>query len=156
MRVLLLILGLSCCASAFAAIDVHEFESPEQERRYRALIEELRCTVCQNQNIAGSNAELAQDLRSKTYQLIRDGKSDAEILAYMVERYGNFVLYRPPLTAGTLLLWGGPFILFAVGGFALIRIIQRRRANRDETASENHVERRAKAAALLREGGDKA
>ena len=90
---------------AFAAVEVHEFDDPVQEARYKKLIAELRCLVCQNQNLADSNAELAQDLRNKTYEMVRAGQSDEDIIGYMVQRYGDFVLYRPPLKATTVLLW---------------------------------------------------
>jgi cytochrome c-type biogenesis protein CcmH len=84
-----------------AAIETYTFETPEQERAYKKLTEELRCLVCQNQNIADSNAELAQDLRKKTYEQVRQGKSESEVMQWMVDRYGDFVLYRPPLRAST-------------------------------------------------------
>ncbi len=93
------------------AIDVGlEFDSPQQASRYYELIDELRCLVCQNQNVADSNAALAQDLRQRTYQMIADGQSDQQILDYMTARYGDFVLYRPPLKPATLVLWGAPVI----------------------------------------------
>ena len=102
------------------AIDVDlEFESPKEEARYHRLIDELRCLVCQNQNLADSNAGLARDLRGRTYDMISSGKSDDEILDYMVERYGDFVLYRPPFKPLTLVLWLCPtlFLLIAIGSF---------------------------------------
>ena len=110
---------LLAASNAFA-IDVDlEFASPQDEVRYHNLIDELRCLVCQNQNLADSNAGLARDLRARTYQMISSGKSDSEILDYMVERYGDFVLYRPPLKPLTLFLWLGPtlFLLIAVISF---------------------------------------
>jgi cytochrome c-type biogenesis protein CcmH len=154
MRSLLIALLLGASALAQAAVDVREFDSPEQEARYKHLIEELRCTVCQNQNIAGSNAELAQDLRRKTYEMIREGRSDAEILDYMVERYGNFVLYRPPLNTGTALLWFGPFLVFAFGGYLVLRVIRSRRA-RGATPSGVSEDQLRRAEELLREEGNK-
>lgn len=106
-----LLLSLFAMMPALAAIDVYEFESPEQEQRYRALIDELRCPKCQNQNLSGSDAPVAKDLRERTYRLMQEGKSDAEIRSYLVERYGDFITYRPPLRASTLLLWLGPLLL---------------------------------------------
>ena len=156
MRFFRLLLILSFVGPAMAAVDIRQFESPEQETRYKRLIEELRCTVCQNQNIADSNAELAADLRRKTYELIAAGKQDDEILTYMVERYGNFVLYRPPLNAGTLVLWAGPFLLFAFGGFLLLRVIRRRRVNQAGDTRSVSDEKLQKAASLLHEKGDQA
>ena len=100
--------------AAIATEALLEFETPQQESRYLELIEELRCMVCQNQNLADSNAALAQDLRDRTYDMVLSGKSDEEIIGYMVERYGDFVLYRPPLKATTLLLWAGPAIFLLI------------------------------------------
>ena len=96
-----------------------EFDSPEQEMRFEDLLEELRCMVCQNQTLADSNAGLARDLRKRTYNMVRSGKSNYEIIEHMVERFGDFVLYRPPLKKKTVLLWFGPviFLLIAVSTF---------------------------------------
>jgi cytochrome c-type biogenesis protein CcmH len=120
-----LLLFLLVATSAFAVVDVHEFESPEQEQRYRRLIDELRCPKCQNQNLSGSDAAVAKDLRDRTYQLLQDGKSDAEIRAYLVDRYGDFITYRPPFRAGTLLLWLGPLLLLI--GVAVVLVWRVRR-----------------------------
>ena len=125
---------LACLLLAVATqarVEVLSFETPADEARYNKLIDELRCLVCQNQNLADSNAELAVDLRRKTYEMVRQGKSEQEIADYMVERYGEFVLYRPPLTKNTLLLWAGPFIILLVGVSLLIRTILRRRVEQD-------------------------
>jgi cytochrome c-type biogenesis protein CcmH len=116
---------LLCLASlAQATVEVREFDSPEQEARYKHLIEILRCTVCQNQNIAESNADLAGDLRRKTYQMLQAGKSDEEILDYMVDRYGDFVLYRPPFRLSTSILWVGPFALLGIGLLVVLRVVR--------------------------------
>ncbi len=129
MRYLLpLILGLLLTTGGYARVEVHDFDSPEQEQRYNKLIEELRCLVCQNQNLADSNAELAVDLRRKTYEMVKQDKTEREIASFMVDRYGEFVLYRPPLNSSTLLLWIGPFIILVIGVGLLIRTIRRRRA----------------------------
>jgi len=122
------LLGLLLACAAQAKVEVLEFESPEHEERYNNLIAELRCLVCQNQNLADSNAELAVDLRRKTYEMVSKDKSEKEIAAFMVDRYGDFVLYRPPLNSSTLLLWIGPFIILLIGVSLLIRTIRRRRA----------------------------
>lgn len=100
--------------AVMAAQVLLEFDSPQQEHRYQGLIEELRCMVCQNQNLADSNAGLAQDLRNRTYEMVRQGKSDQDIIDYMVDRYGEFVLYRPPLKTTTLLLWFGPVVILII------------------------------------------
>lgn len=109
-----------------AGLEVQRFETPQQETRYKTLINELRCLVCQNQNLADSNAELAQDLRQQTYDMIMKGDTDKEIVDYMVARYGDFILYRPPLKASTVLLWAGPFILLVMGLTVVFLFIRRR------------------------------
>ena len=100
--------------TSFAAIDVYDFDSVQQEAQYRGLIEELRCPKCQNQNLAGSDAPIAQDLKQKTYDLIKDGRSDGEIRAYMQERYGDFISYKPPVRPSTWILWFFPPLLLIV------------------------------------------
>jgi cytochrome c-type biogenesis protein CcmH len=100
-------------------------KTPEYQARLRALSEELRCLVCQNQSLADSNAELAVDLKREVERLMTEGKTDADIKSFLVQRYGDFVLYKPPVQNNTLLLWGGPFALLVVGGFAW-RLAQRK------------------------------
>ena len=100
--------------ASFAAIDVYDFDSVQQEAQYRGLIEELRCPKCQNQNLAGSDAPIAQDLKQKTYDLIKEGRSDGEIRAYMQERYGDFISYKPPVRPSTWILWFFPPLLLIV------------------------------------------
>lgn len=121
-------------AASVPAADLR-FENPEQQARYENLVNELRCLVCQNQTIADSNADLALDLRDKVAAQIAAGKSDAEIIEYLTARYGDFVLYRPPVQANTVLLWSGPFLLLLVAG-ALLAFTLRRRASLDETDEE--------------------
>ncbi len=101
---------------------------PKVEQRLKGLAEELRCLVCQNQTIADSNAPLAVDLRGQIRTQIAEGKSDGDIRAYMVQRYGDFVLYRPPLQANTLVLWGGPALLLLGGIAFFVFTVRRRRA----------------------------
>ena len=103
-------------------------QDPVAEKRLQGLSEELRCLVCQNQTIADSNAELAQDLRREIRGMIRDGRSDKEIIDFMVVRYGDFVLYRPPVKGITLLLWGGPLAFLILGIILLQRYLRRREA----------------------------
>ena len=110
-----------------AAVEVLKFSSPKQELRYKDLINELRCLVCQNQNLAGSDAGLAKDLRKQVYKMISEGKTDKEILDFMVTRYGDFVLYRPPFKTSTLILWIGPFIIFFIGLYVLVGFIKQRK-----------------------------
>ena len=109
-----LLMALLFSVSTYAAIDVYEFDSPQQEAQYRGLIEELRCPKCQNQNLAGSDAPIAQDLKQKTYDLVKDGRTDGEIRNYMQERYGDFISYRPPVRPSTWILWFFPPLLLIV------------------------------------------
>ena len=113
---------LLCCLPAWAAspVDVYEFPDAETEARFRALIAEFRCPKCLNTNLAGSDAPIAQDLRAAVHRLVvSEGLSDAEVRDYLQARYGDFVLYDPPLKAATLALWGGP-VLFVLAGLGLI------------------------------------
>ena len=109
MAMVLLVAGLSM--SAWANIDTYQFDNPRQEAQYRALIEEFRCPKCQNQNLAGSDAPIAQDIKQKTYDMVKDGRSDAEIRQYMNERYGDFISYKPPVRPSTWILWFFPPVL---------------------------------------------
>ena len=109
-----------------AAIEAYEFKDEKMEAEYNQLINELRCLVCQNQNLAGSDAELAQDLRKQTHEMLMQGKSPDEVTQYMVDRYGDFVLYRPQFKSSTFLLWAGPFILVAIVLWLVIRRIRSR------------------------------
>lgn len=138
--------------AAAQVFEAREFENPENARRYQVLISELRCLVCQNQNLADSNAPLAADLRQLTYDMIREGKNDAEIIDFMVARYGDFVLYRPPIKPTTAILWAGPFLLLAVGIWLLLRQLRRRAsaAVQDSALSE---EERARLERMLEAEG---
>lgn len=128
MKGLLIVLTLLFSFSAtYAAVEIKKFDNEQQEQRYNYIIDELRCLVCQNQNIAGSNAGLAQDLRKQVHKMIMAGEDDEAIFDFMVTRYGDFVLYRPPFKASTFFLWVGPFIIFAFGLFVLIRFIRQRK-----------------------------
>lgn len=107
--------------------------NPQQAQRYHSLIQELRCLVCQNQSIADSNAPLANDLRDQVRAQILAGRSDAEIKTYVTDRYGDFVLYRPPVKATTLLLWGGPVFLLLIA--AMVAVLHLRRARHAPSAA---------------------
>jgi len=113
-RLASLILACMLSMTTYAAIDVYDFDSVQQEAQYRGLIEELRCPKCQNQNLAGSDAPIAQDLKQKTYDMIKDGRSDAEIRGYMQERYGDFISYKPPVRPSTWILWFFPPLLLII------------------------------------------
>lgn len=119
-RLLTVLLCAGLALTAQARVDVREFRNAAEEQRYQALIDELRCPKCQNTNLSGSDAELAEDLKKKVYRLMRDGHSDAEIRDYLVVRYGDFITYKPPLRVGTLLLWIGPALLLVIAGLVLV------------------------------------
>ncbi len=134
--------------AGFAAAQPAAVPPPDSpvEIRLRALADELRCLVCQNQTIADSNAPLAVDLRNQIRERMQQGASDRDILDFMVARYGDFVLYRPPLKATTVLLWAGPALLMIAGLAALFYRLRRRRS---EPKSDLTSEEKARAAALL-------
>jgi cytochrome c-type biogenesis protein CcmH len=127
---------------AYASIDTYEFANQEQEARYKQFIDELRCPKCQNQSLSGSNAPIAMDLRKQLYVMIEDGKSDDEIVNYMLDRYGDFILYKPRLTAQTLMLWGAPLVFLAIGLWILVRLLKSRRAigRPQELSAEEQVQ----------------
>ena len=151
MKAILIAVALAWSAVAFGqASDVARPDAGVEER-LKALAEDLRCLVCQNQTIADSNAPLALDLRNQIRSQIAQGRSDAQIRDYMVERYGDFVLYRPPLRASTALLWGGPFVLLAVGIVVFLRVTRRQGAGARTPASGADA---ARIAALLEDDGN--
>jgi cytochrome c-type biogenesis protein CcmH len=140
-RAWLLAAALLAVPLAVSAADAVPTEKdPVVAERAVRLGEKLRCLVCQNQTIGDSNAELAVDLRRQVREQIAAGKTDGEIIDYMVTRYGDFVLYQPPVKATTLLLWGGPALLLLLGAFAMWRILQGRRRTVDELplSAEEH------------------
>jgi len=124
--ILFLILGsLFFSANGQAAIDTFEFDNVQQEKTFHELTKLLRCPKCQNQNIADSNAELAKDLRNKTYELVKKGQTKEQVVDYMVARFGNFVRYDPPITPATIFLWLGPLLFILLGLFVLFRQIKK-------------------------------
>ena len=146
--VLRLMLSLLLCGSAitWATIDTYQFNNEAQELRYQALIAELRCPKCQNQNLAGSDAPIAKDLKDRTYQLLQDGKTDSEIRDYMVERYGDFISYKPPVRGSTYALWFGPFALLLV----VVAVLIWRRKKVTPPASHLNADETARLAELLK------
>jgi len=118
--------GLSLAIDTEAA-----FEDPVLQHRYETINRELRCLVCQNQTIADSNATLAQDLRREVREMIAAGKTDDEIREFMIERYGDFVLYRPRMTAQNFLLWAAPALLLLIAAVVLVRVVRRRAQESD-------------------------
>ena len=120
----------------FARIESHQFDNADQEALYVRLTKELRCLVCQNQNLADSNADLAKDLREKAYEMVKSGKSHKDITEYMIARYGDFVLYRPPVNKSTYLLWIGPFVFLLLALLALFYFIRRKSSSDDAPTAE--------------------
>jgi cytochrome c-type biogenesis protein CcmH len=116
------------------------FEDVQQQQRFQSLLEEIRCLVCQNQSLADSNAELARDLRNEVYRMVDQGESDKEIIDFLVTRYGDFVLYRPPLKNTTLILWFGPFILLLLALVAIYRFVKSTRVE-EVTVSDAQQQR---------------
>lgn len=133
MRRLIYALGLilGSFGIAQAAIDTYEFSNQAERDRYRVLIEELRCPKCQNQNIADSDAPIAMDMREQIFQKLESGESDEQIIEYLVDRYGDFVRYNPPVNSRTLILWYGPAALLLIGfGMVAVIVLRRRRSGR--------------------------
>jgi len=144
---LLILLSGLFGAPALAANAVPTAQDPVAQSRAVKLSEQLRCLVCQNQTIAESNADLALDLRQQIHEQIAAGKSDEEIIQYMVNRYGDFVLYKPPFKATTLVLWLGPALLLVGGVLVLVRVLRARNAAAEPAALS--AEERERAARLL-------
>ena len=140
---LALLLALACLPMQATAQVVRdaaplEFRDLAEERRFNALLAELRCVMCQNQSLADSNAQIAHDLRREVFDLMRGGRSDREIKDFLVERYGDFVLYQPPLGAATWLLWFGPGLLLLAGAAVIVRVVRRR--SRGSVAEDHEQE----------------
>lgn len=146
---LVLFLALQMATSSYAGDAAPLAEDPVVEQRLIVISEELRCLVCQNESLAGSRADLAMDLRREIRTLIKDGKTDAQIRDYMVSRYGDFVLYRPPVKPITWALWFGPFLLLIGAVVILVRMV--RRSQRSAAAPTLDAAQRAKAQSLLKD-----
>jgi cytochrome c-type biogenesis protein CcmH len=151
---LLFCAALLVAAPLHAKLAVPAIDDPVAEKRAVTLEEQLRCLVCQNETIAASQADLAKDLRKEIREQIKAGRTDDQIKQYLVDRYGDFVLYKPPLKATTVLLWIGPFVLLVGGVIALFVYLRRRRARVVQDALSD--EQRARAEALLANGRDRA
>ena len=124
---LVFLLAIGVESHVVAAVDTYEFKTDDERARYRLLVEELRCPKCQNQNIADSDAPIAMDLRREIYRMLEDGRSNEEIVNYLVDRYGEFVRYKPVLNSRTWFLWYGPWLLLGAGFAVLGLIVWRRR-----------------------------
>jgi len=143
------VLGLSIAGVAHAAIDTYEFANDAERERFRELTKELRCPKCQNQDIADSNAPIAADLRKEIFRMLGEGKDNQQIIDFMVDRYGDFVRYKPALTGKTALLWFGPAGLLLGGVVIIAVIVRRRRVERSDSPSTLSAEERQRFDQLL-------
>ena len=141
---------LAFSLQSHAAIELHSFDNDLQRQRYQSFIEEMRCPKCQNQNLAGSDSPISADLRRELYEMIKDGKSDKEIVDYMVTRYGEFILYRPRVEPVTYVLWAAPVVLLITGLVVVLLIVRkRRRAVLQQSSSSLTADEQARLTALL-------
>lgn len=134
-----IVLLLCISGGAYGAIDAYPFPNEAMQVRYDNLIAELRCPQCLNTNLAGSDAMIAQDLRREVHRLLLEGKSDEEILDFMYERYGDFILYRPRLGGSTLLLWFGPVVLLLIAAGVLVVFLRNRKSAVVELTGEQQA-----------------
>ncbi|SDZ36466.1 cytochrome c-type biogenesis protein [Pseudomonas sp. NFIX28] len=143
------LLGLCIAGVAHAAIDTYEFANDAERERFRELTKELRCPKCQNQDIADSNAPIAADLRKEIFRMLGEGKDNQQIIDFMVDRYGDFVRYKPALTGKTALLWFGPAGLLLGGVVIIAVIVRRRRVQRSDSPNTLSAEERQRLDQLL-------
>ena len=125
--IIVLLCSLLLPNTTYSQVDTFEFNTEEQRNRFRTLSDELRCPMCQNSSLSGSTGGVAEDLRREVYRMIMEGMSDSEINQFMFERYGDFILFRPRLTAGTVFLWFGPLLFLFIGGLFAFGIWRRAR-----------------------------
>jgi len=153
MKPLLFILLLVISINSYA-VDSRQLSDPKQQESYETLTKELRCLVCQNQTIADSNAELASDLRRQVYEMLQQGKSEQEIIRYMTDRYGEFVLYKPAFAGKTSLLWIAPVVFLFMGLMTVFLVIRRKRATAqlNVDALDITTEKQKKIRSLLEKG----
>jgi cytochrome c-type biogenesis protein CcmH len=148
MRIIFAVVLMMLAHVSHAKIESVEFDNEQMQEDYKVLINELRCLVCQNQNLADSNAELAQDLRHQVVEQLQQGKSRDDIVAYMVARYGDFVMYRPPVKGTTLLLWFGPLVFLLVAVTVVIVFV---RKQKQKVVADVPEQEKSKAHSLLGE-----
>lgn len=140
-RLLVLLMFMALSLPSTAGLESFDFTGNVDEDRYKALITEVRCLVCQNQSLADSGAGLAYDLRLEVYELMDQGHSDEEVIDFLVSRYGDFVLYNPPVKPSTWMLWYGPFVLLLAGLILLVRNVRRRSRQHEAALSGEQQER---------------
>jgi len=152
----LLFIFLLIMSSSVYAVDFRQLSDPEQQETYETLTKELRCLVCQNQTIADSNAELAADLRRQVYEMLQQGKSKQEVIQFMTDRYGDFVLYKPPFKGKTSVLWIAPVVFLLMGLITVFFFIRRKKAAANQQtkagALETDIEKQKKIRSLLGKG----
>lgn len=142
--ILLILVSFNC----IAVVEYKKFEDPKKQQTYNILIDELRCLVCQNQTIADSNADLAKDLRKQVYEMLEKGQTREQIVDFMIQRYGDFVIYNPPFKAKTGVLWIAPFIFLLIG-FILVWGMSRRKMQEDSKTNAVQKAKKAKIKSLL-------
>jgi len=133
----------------FAQVDTFEFDSPEQQQRFRKISDELRCPMCQNTSLSGSSGGVAEDLRREIHRMIIEGMTDQEIEQFMFERYGDFIFYKPRLTAETIFLWFGPILFLLVGAIAGFAVWRRARTTSGGGTSSLNTDEAARLKKLL-------
>jgi cytochrome c-type biogenesis protein CcmH len=150
----LLLLFLLMISINSHAVDSRKLSDPKQQESYETLTKELRCLVCQNQTIADSNAELASDLRRQVYEMLQQGKSEQDIIRFMTDRYGDFILYKPPFEGKTSLLWIAPVVFLLMGLIMVFFVIRRKRATAQiqVDALEINTVKQKKVRSLLEKG----
>ena len=152
MRIFILSAGLLLSPILLAVTEEFQFDENVSEQRYSSYIVKIRCLVCQNESLGSSRSELAVDLRRQIYNLMSDGKTNQQISTYLIERYGDFILYQPPLKKSTLLLWLGPFFLVGCLLFGLLRRIHKMP---QDTAAKLTTEQKIRARSILENSGEK-
>lgn len=152
MKMFRLIILLTLSFNCFAAVEYRKFTDPQQEQTYKTLIEEIRCLVCQNQTIADSNAELAQDLRRQVYEMLQQGKTSEDISRFLTDRYGDYVLYNPPFKAKTGLLWLGPIIFLLIGLVMLFLFSRNKKMPPRSELTKDQQAKKDKVKSLLENG----
>lgn len=140
--IVVLLCSLLLPNSTYSQVDTFEFDTEEQQDRFRTLSDELRCPMCQNSSLSGSTGGVAEDLRREVYRMIMEGMSDSEIIQFMFERYGDFILFRPRLTAGTVFLWFGPLLFLFIGGLFAFGIWRRARKITDSDTELDKIQQK--------------